>query len=399
MRSVPALKLGALALLALVAGTASAEPGASTATPPDHPSLSLTDVQRAAFEAGDCNRCHVVPDVPDASRVDSCTGCHVWIKGVSADPRKRARAMEIFPLWERYEKNVASYMQVPSLDAAMARVEPAWVATYLADPHDLRPNLPETMPRFDLDEAQTDAIVAAFRARQVDVPATPAPDPANLARGEALFTEKGCVACHTFGGRHTVGAVPMAPDLAHTRSRMHPDRVAAWITDPQALSSEATMPGLALPEADVLALRDYVLLADPQAEPAPAFSSTVQPVTDKVVWADVEERVFGRICVHCHMDPEQNQGRAGPGNAGGFGWAATGIELQTYEGVKAVSDKIPGALARRAAEGHRDVVSPGHLPPAVARPGKPGMPLGLPPLSDEDTALVLGWIAQGMPKE
>jgi len=389
------LALGGAALIG--AQSVQAEPPAEP-TEGASPSTSLTRAQQDAFVAGDCNRCHHVPTVADAGRTDSCQGCHVWIKAVSADPKKREKALAIFPLWERYEKNVASYLEVPSLDAAMARLEPAWVEAYLKDPHDLRPNLPETMPRFDLDEEQVDAIVAAFAARRVPVASTPAPDPANVERGQALFTERGCVACHTFGARHTTGAVPMAPDLAHTRERMHPDRVAAWIRDPQALSDQATMPALALPQDEILALRDYVLLAEPGAQPAPTFSSTVQPTTEPVTWADVEERVFGRICVHCHMDPEQNQGRAGPGNAGGFGWPATGIELQTYEGVRSVADKIPAALARRASEAHRDVVPPGHAPARVDRPDKPGMPLGLPPLSEQDTALVLGWIEQGMPR-
>lgn len=391
------LGLLAVAIVASQQPDAQADPVEVDAVAPPPPT-GLTAAQKSAFEAGDCNRCHHVPTVADAGQLDSCQGCHVWIKAMSSDPQTRAKAMEVFPLWERYEKNVASYLEVPSLEAAMARLEPGWVAAYLADPHDLRPNLPETMPRFDLEPSQVDAIVQAFAARTVAVPATPAPDPKNLAKGEALFASKGCVACHTFGGRHTIGAVPMAPDLAHTRTRMSPDRIAAWIRDPKAVSDRATMPPLALPAAEVLALRDYVLLADPRSKPAPTFAQQVRPTDAPVTWAQVEERVFGRICVHCHMDPEQNQGRRGPGNAGGFGWPASGIELQTYEGVKAVADRIPDALARRAAEGHRDTVGPGFHPAVVQRPAKPGMPLGLPPLPDEDRALVLGWIAQGMPK-
>lgn len=388
--------LAGLAGLATAAGALAVVP--SVAEPPAPPPASPTALQREAFAAGDCNRCHHVPEVADAGRVDSCTGCHIWVRAVADDPAKRAKAVQVFPLWERYEKSVASYLEVPSLDAAMARLEPEWVASYLKDPHDLRPNLPETMPRFDLDDAQVDAIVAAFAARTVAVPETPAPDRARLARGEALFTEKGCVACHTLGGRHVAGTLPMAPDLAHTRARMAPDRVAAWIRAPKQVSHEATMPGLGLPEDEVLALRDYVLLADPAATPAPPRATRVVPTEDPVTWAMVEERVFGRICVHCHMDPEQNQGRRGPGNGGGFGYAPTGIELQTYEGVVAVADRIPGVLERRAQEAHRDVVQPGQAPVVLERPARPGMPLGLPALPDEDVALVLGWIAQGTPR-
>jgi mono/diheme cytochrome c family protein len=353
-----------------------------------------------AFVDADCHRCHTVPGAPATHRLDSCQGCHVWIRDVSQDPARRAKALAAFPLWERYERNVATYLEVPSLEAALHRLEPAWVRSYLADPHDLRPHLPETMPRFDLDPAQVDALVVAFAQARAAVPPSPAPSRSRMAQGEALFSSKGCVACHTLGGRHTLAKVPLAPDLQHARTRVHPDVGLAWIRDPRSVSPAASMPTVPMTPEEALALRDYVWLVDPKAVPSPALSATDLDVSaaGPVSWAQVEERVFGKICVHCHMDPAQNQGRAGPGNAGGFGWNATGIELQTYEGVVAVRDRIPAALARRVEEGPRDVVAVGQAPRKVKRHERPGMPLGLPALSDEDRALVLAWIAQGTPK-
>jgi len=352
----------------------------------------------AAWTTGDCARCHVVPDHAEEPRVRNCTTCHEWVRDVSASPKARARALELFPDWERYERNVRSYLPVPSLAAAMARLEPSWVDGYLADPHDLRPRLGESMPRFDLSAAERQALVQAFAAARVPVPSTPAPDPVNLSSGEELFVSKGCIACHGYGARHAIAPLPMAPDLAHTRTRMSADGIAAWIADPTAISSEATMPKQSLTPAEVLVLRDYILLADPAWTPSTATASLPEPATEPVTWARVNERVFGRICVHCHMAPELNEGRAGPGNAGGFGWAATGIELQTRAGVMAVADKIPDALLRRRQEAARDVVAPGQKPAELHRPDLPGMPLGLEPIDDADTALVLAWIAQGMPE-
>lgn len=380
-----------------VALAAPAAPGKPPETATAAPQASPEAIA-AAFVAGDCNRCHTVPGVADATRVDSCTGCHVWIRAVAADPAKREKAMAVFPLWERYERNVATYLEVPSLDAAMARLEPEWVRAYLHDPYDLRPGLPETMPRFALTDAQIEAIVQGFQAARVQVPVSPAPSADALSTGERLFNTQGCAGCHAFGARHP-GAVPLAPDLAHTRDRMHPDVVLAWIRDPKSVSAAATMPSLGLDETTALLLRDYVLLADPKWKPAQPLGPAPAATEARATWAQVEERVFGRICVHCHMNPELNQGRAGPGNGGGFGYAATGIELQTYEGVVAAKDLITDAILRRRTEGHRDFVHHGEQPAALTRPAKPGMPLGLPPLSDEDTALVLGWIAQGTPKE
>lgn len=354
------------------------------------------DAATAAFVAGDCARCHVVPLVAPLARQDSCTDCHVWIKAVAADPAKRAKALSVFPYWERYERVVASYLQVPSLDAAMARLDPAWVGRYLRDPHDLRPHLPETMPRFALTDAQLDAIVARFSEKRVPVAVRPAPSAARLADGERVFTAT-CVACHTFGARATAG-IPLAPDLQWTRERMSPDAAAAWIKDPLAVSPAATMPALGLSDADVLAVRDFVLLADPRATAAIPLGPAPGPISRAVAWPEVEERVFGRICRHCHMNPAVNQGRAGPGNAGGFGFAPTGIDLESYEGVVAARERIPEALLRRRTEAHRDFVAPGTRAQVLTRPEKPGMPLGLPPIPDADLALVLAWIDQGCPR-
>ena len=354
MRWAPPLLLPALAFVAVLGD---APPAQSTA--PGAPVEALVAAQ--------CHLCHRAASLPKAGLTESCEGCHAWIRETSASPTARAQALTLFPLWPRYEENVQSYLQVPDLDAAMARLRPDWARRYLANPHDLRPNLPETMPRLGLSAEELDTLASAFG--RASVPARPSPEPARVAEGGALFVGRGCTACHTFGGQHTAAAMPGAPDLAFARERLTADMAVAWILDPKSVAPTATMPTMGLTEAD-------------------------RPVS----WAEVQSEVFGKICAHCHMNPALNEGRAGPGNDGGFGWAATGIELETREGVMAVADQIPAALLRRRDEARRDVLRPGERPLHVVRPDLPGMPLGLPPIDDEDTALVLAWIAQGMPE-
>ena len=46
------------------------------------------------------------------------------------------------------------YRDVPSLTDLGARLRPGWVMNYLLHPHDLRPNLAQTMPRLDLSVEQ-----------------------------------------------------------------------------------------------------------------------------------------------------------------------------------------------------------------------------------------------------
>ena len=368
--------MGALPALLLVATTASA---------------SLVD-------DGGCALCHAVPSHPPASREDSCQGCHVWIRSVAADPERDAAARRVFPLWDRYTRTVASYLEVPDLRAA-SRLEGAWIAEWLADPHDVRPLLPEGMPRSGLTAEQRTAVAAFVVSLRPPVPVAPPPDPSRVERGAAVFTSAGCAGCHTFGRLHTTASVPLAPDLVHTRDRMEPDVVAAWLAEPRAFSPDARMPAVDLSAADRLAVRDYVLLADAAAAPAPVVGIGPGPSGERVVWAQVEARVFGRVCVHCHMDPTQNDGRAGPGNAGGFGWDPTGLELQTYESVKRHGPAVLAALERRRVESARDTVAPGQSPASGPRPARPGMPLGLPALSDADHQLVVDWYAAGAPLE
>ncbi len=394
-------------MLALVGAVCTGLLAVVPAESPARPTAAVTPEQTtAALAEGNCNLCHSVPEaegiaagIQAAPRQESCTDCHIWIRDTSRDPARRKVAMQYFPRWERYEKSVQSYLQVPSLSAAMARLDPEWVEGWLADPHDVRPMLPENMPRFDLDADQRRAIAAAFAANTVDVPKTPKPSKKNVEEGRLRFMTMGCTACHSFGGVFPApGGIPMAPDLAHVRDRMSPDMTVAWILDPQAISAEATMIPTRMSDDDAVLLRDFLFLADRQGKEPAGPGPVPAPTTEPVTWADVEERVFGKICVHCHMNPDDpsSQGRRGPGNAGGFGWEPTGIELQSIEGVREHADRIVPALLRRREEAARDTVQPGERPKSLTRPEKPGMPLGLPPLSDEDLSLVLGWIEQGM---
>ncbi len=355
----------------------------------------------AAFTTLQCTACHVIPTVAAAPRTESCAGCHAWIESVAQNPAARAKAMEIFPKWPRYEVDVKTYFAVPDLGVAAARLDPAWVRAYLADPYDVRPGLPETMVRLGPEaKAGVDDIVAWFSARSRPVSATPTPSAANIPAGEALFTTRSCATCHAFGGRFPGPGIPAAPDLQHARDRMTDDTLVAWIQRPSAFGSTA-MPDLGLTVTEAVALRDFIVLADPRTHPslmAVATSAAPRSPVAAPRWDDVESRVFGKICVHCHMDPAQNEGRVGPGNGGGFGWPATGLELQTYASVVANRDRILAAMHRREVEAPRDVVPAGEEPQAIARPQKPGMPLGLPPIPADDIALVELWYRDGAPE-
>ncbi len=393
MRAAPRAVLLLLGGAITSVAFARATPGAAA---PEASAPTAAEGQRVMEGAG-CALCHTIPEVPAPGRLDGCVACHDWVHAVSANPRARAAALEAFPLWERYERSVRSYADVPDLAAAAARLEPSWWAGFLADPHDLRPAMPEGMVRVGLDAAARDAITAWATAHHAPAPASPAPAATRVSEGERLFDTRGCAACHTFGAARPGPGIPTAPDLRHARDRMSDDAIVAWILDPAAVSPAATMPAMGLTRDEAVAVRDYLVLADPGGA-IPPTPPTLPRHVGEVRWAEVEERVFGRICVHCHMEPSLNDGRRGPGNAGGFGFAPTGIELQTVDGVRAHAPAIVAALLRRREEAARDTVAPGEAPQAIVRPAMPGMPLGLPPIPDDDVARVIAWVEQGMPE-
>ena len=178
---------------------------------------------------------------------------------------------------------------------------------------------------------------------------------------------------------------------------MHPDMMVAWIANPRDISAGATMPNLGLTEAEAIAVRDYLWLADPSWMAAAQVPEEPEPTKRPVSWKEVQQRVFGQICVHCHMDPALNEGRGGPGHDGGFGHDPAGVVLETRGGAVDALPKLRGVLLARRQEAARDAVSAGIEPQALTRPAVSGMPMGHPPISDEDLSLVLGWIDQGGP--
>lgn len=76
-----------------------------------------------------------------------------------------------------------------------------------------------------------------------------------VARGRALFTEKGCYGCHTIGAAGT----PIGPDLRRSGGRQSEATLAHWLRDPSAQEATRHMPNLGLSEAEANALAAYLV--------------------------------------------------------------------------------------------------------------------------------------------
>lgn len=356
----------------------------------------------------ECNRCHRIDGVAETTLDFDCAKCHQQIRDgtFTLDPEKLPH----------YQTRVKSLVDVPELEGTR-RFRREWIAGFLADTHDLRPNLVATMPRFRMPDADAEAI-AAFLVADAE---PEAPALGDAAKGRSLLEAKGCMSCHRSSFVESVAAMPipvelpadafaraqqLAPDLRFARDRMRPAELVAWIEHPRAMKPSTLMPELSLTREEALDVAAFIVEA-PLREEEPTPVPAALPVTDEhVTWAQVYERVFGKVCRHCHSDPNEVIGDGGPGYIGGFGFAPRKLDLSTYQGAQSGSLDDDGK--RRSVFKANEHGMPRIVAHLWARhsevAGKPvegvtGMPLGLPPLPVEDIQLIETWIAHGRPQK
>ncbi|HWB76339.1 MAG TPA: cytochrome c [Nannocystaceae bacterium] len=332
-----------------------------------------------------------------------CVGCHVQIVAgtfpVEADELAR------------YQKNVHSLVEVPKLVPG-DRFRRSWIAAFLGDTHDLRPNLAASMPRLALSSDDAAAIAAFLSPAAESV----APALGDAVRGRAVIEAKSCGTCHRMGAEALPApgltvqidaaalarAQHLAPDLAHTRDRMRSAALLKWLADPAAVKPGTEMPKIPMSEQEIADVAAWVMTAEITAPEPIAMPERLPVLTRTVTYEEVDARIFHAVCRHCHSDPEQVIGDGGPGYAGGFGFPKRGLDLNSYEGL--MSGSLDDAAQRRSLfaalpDGTPRIVA--HLWARHAEvAGKPvdgvrGMPLALPPLPAEDIQLLETWIAQG----
>ncbi|MFO0679297.1 MAG: c-type cytochrome [Polyangiaceae bacterium] len=371
---------------------------------------------RALVERFECNRCHEGTGLATPPLEKQCVSCHKDIvRGKHKAPSDFVNA--------RWVSRVTQLADAPSLDNAYGRLKPEWIATFVRNPHDLRPKLVLTMPRLAITDAEA-RDVAAYLAPRADTKADDLEDKLVLERGNApvgreLMIAKGCGTCHAMTGATLPGAIlptdvkvpdldtgmRLAPDLRFTRERMRPARVQEWLLRPEEIRPGTPMPNFKLTAEEARNIAKAIV-AD-RLDPLPAAEpvEVPKPLDREVTFAEVQATVLKRTCWHCHSDPDLERGDTGPGNSGGFGFAPRGLNLAEYTGVFAgatddkgerhsifapMKDGTPRIVAALLAR-HREERGLPPDPDADLR----GMPLGLPPLPMDEIRLVATWIAQG----
>lgn len=343
----------------------------------------------ARFE---CNRCHTSTSFAQAPDAKNCRGCHQDVLDGAYDTWRYDPAHVA-----GWKANLKHFVDVPTLTGA-DRFERSWLIAFLQEPHDLRPQLEESMPRMPIGPREAEALADALGATDRNGAVT-----GDARRGRALFAAKGCGACHAFTGAELpppqAPAVPvdaralaLAPDLRHTRRRLDPTVVERWLADPSTVKADAVMPRVRTTPAERADLVAALFETPLATQPRPAIPKRLPLLERQVTWDEVWERVFSRTCRHCHADGVA--GDAGPGNTGGFGHPGKRLDLGSEQavrhgkdGVSVLDPRDDAPLLKHLWARHAEVAGQ-----PVA--GVLGMPLGLPPVPAEDLQLLETWIRQ-----
>jgi hypothetical protein len=175
--------------------------------------------------------------------------------------------------------------------------------------------------------------------------------------------------------------------------------------NPERVQPGTLMPTFNLTKTQASSLAAYIWYSDIRPARVAPIPARLPVLKRSVGWDEVFESVFKTVCWHCHSSSDLARGDGGVGNTGGFGYAAKGLDLSSYESTRSgsfgpdgkrrsvfVKDETGTALlvrhmlARRLEV--RGEIDAEHL----------GMPLGFPPMSAEQIQLVESWIAQGRPR-
>ena len=368
------------------------------------PSKTAPTTPREAVEHFQCNRCHEVPGLePVSARLaENCVTCHQAITAGRLDLWYRADELD------RWRQNLTHLVRTPDLGSLGKRVKRSWLVGWLQSPHVVRPLYGATMPRLPIGPREAELIADYFSVTEEE-----AAEPArgDAASGERVYALGQCASCHFRGDGvvprygapefHSAAARRRAPDLRFVRARMSLPQLRRWLDDPHELVPDTEMPNFQFSEAEREDLVSF--LSQPVLAPTPTAQRRPLVLEREVHYPEVAKKLSRHLCFHCHSDLNR-PGDQGPGNTGGFGYSGVSLDLATHAGIKrgvwrdgqfrgqpdALEDGTPRLVASLLA---RQAELDGHADSQVL-----GMPLGFPPIPDDDIDLINTWIVRGSPE-
>jgi len=199
----------------------------------DRPMLPMKYIESA------CAKCHLPSDVPGAPRLArgralfdelGCIGCHK-LHGVGGAIG-------------------------PDLDTVGATRSPEWLAKHFKAPAEVTTG--SAMPPVTVGDADVDALTLYMLSltgeRMSDYYVSMKTLP-GLEAGRRLFAEKGCIGCHSIGGK----GGKVGPPLDEVGKRHNAEWIIAHFRNPQAVTPGSVMPRFSFTKQEIRALTDFLL--------------------------------------------------------------------------------------------------------------------------------------------
>jgi cytochrome c2 len=201
----------------------------------------------------------------------NCQGCHILEGKGGAIRVPIAKGLEARGMSEEEATAAAPSFSPPILEGEGDKVQPDWLFTFLKGPTPIRPWLDVRMPTFQLSDAEANALVHQFAARDQRIfpfqtlPQTPTKGP-ELQAALKMFGPDyfNCWNCHQQGARKPPGPPEgWAPDLTLASRRLNADWIERWLSNPQKLMPGTKMPTFYDPEDPKGSAPPDVLGGDP----------------------------------------------------------------------------------------------------------------------------------------
>jgi mono/diheme cytochrome c family protein len=189
-------------------------------------------------------------------------------------------------------------MDAPSLAEAGARLHPDWIAKWVLNPRDVRPEA--TMPKLPGISPQDAADIAAYLVTlgKADPDPVPAAEAAKL--GGHLFVEMRCIACHTLPDKE-----PAADRIPFTflKAKWKPAALKKFLLGPEKHYAWIEMPNFHLKEEEADRLAAFLLSRPGKAADAGGLKGDA---------ARGKQQVESRGCVSCHKVADVSSFKATP---------------------------------------------------------------------------------------
>jgi cytochrome c1 len=214
--------------------------------------------------------------LPELGVVDRCTSCHVGLKEVSLNDVSE----------QPFRKHPAIPHQIDQFGCTVCH-RGQGVATTVAEAHSStlaweQPILPAKYIESSCGECHRG----------------PVPGAPQLNQGRHLLSSYGCVHCHTvkLPDGKILKATDNPPSLSHIADKTSREWIYAWLKDPQAYATTATMPNFKLSDDDARDMSAF-LMANSTSLPGDAVTLSAKAASDPAAGASLYGESF---CSSCH---------------------------------------------------------------------------------------------------